>query len=94
MQVWDLSEEEVHEEMAASPEAWIQQQILDPKLRVILGKKETLSQVLYYNALLMLKPFSYPSLEILHGDSLHDGSVFAFIADDFCCCVGIYIRNT
>ena len=37
-QVWDLSEEEVQEEMAASPESWIEDKIQDQTVRIILGR--------------------------------------------------------
>ncbi len=42
--MWDLSDDEVQEEMAENPELWIQQRIRDPTVRVILGKGWRLSQ--------------------------------------------------
>jgi hypothetical protein len=37
--MWDLSDDEVQEEMAENPEFWIQQRIRDPTVRVMLGKE-------------------------------------------------------
>ena len=39
-QVWDLADEEVQEEIADSPESWIQDKIQDHTVRVILGRKK------------------------------------------------------
>jgi hypothetical protein len=50
--MWDLTDEEVQEEMAESPEAWILDKIVDQSVRIILGRMELRSLNFQYSAYL------------------------------------------